>query len=83
MANVFIGNGNVAKKTKRAYIGVDGKAREVIKGYIGVNGVAKRFYVSRNWLEKINVTTHTFNVTFKSLDGVTVDGILNNNNLNF
>lgn len=81
--SVFIGNGNVAKKVKRAYIGVDGKAREVIKGYIGVNGVAKRFYVSRNWLEKIEVTEHTFNVTFKSLDGVTANGVLQNNNLNF
>lgn len=80
---LFIGNGNVAKKTKRVYIGVDGKAREVIKGYIGVNGVAKRFYVSRNWLEKIKITEHSFNITFKSLDGVTANGVLQNNNLNF
>lgn len=81
--NVFVGNGNVAKKVKRSYVGVNGKAREVIKGYIGVNGVAKRFYVSKNWLEKIGVTRNAFNVTFSSIDGVTVNGILQNNNLNF
>lgn len=84
MANgIFIGNNKVAQKAKRAYIGVDGKAREVIKAYIGVNGIARRFYVSRNWLEKITVTAHPFNVTFKSLDGVVASGVLQNNNLNF
>lgn len=80
---IFIGSGNVAKEAERAYIGVEGKAHEVIKGYIGVDGVARRFYVSRNWLENVEVTEHSFSVSFTSLDGVIADGVLQNNNLNF
>lgn len=34
----------VARKVKKAYIGVDGVARKIKKGYIGVDGVAKQFY---------------------------------------
>lgn len=34
----------VARKVKKAYVGVDGVARKIKKGYIGVGGIARLFY---------------------------------------
>ena len=34
----------IARKVKKAYVGVDGVARKIKKGYIGVDGIARLFY---------------------------------------
>lgn len=49
MNNVYFGLNNVAEKPSKIYVGdSNGVARKVKKAYLGVNGVAKQVYSSNN-----------------------------------
>ena len=45
MGNLYIGQGNIARKVKNVYVGVGGVARKVQKIYVGdINGKARQVY---------------------------------------
>lgn len=45
MGKTYVGNSNdVARETKKIYVGVSGTAKKVINAYVGVNGVARLIY---------------------------------------
>ena len=52
--------GEVARKVKKAYMGVDDVTRKVKKGYIGVNDVARLFYSSIEPQTITNFSTPNF-----------------------